>query len=303
MRFCTAASGRRRRAAAATAVAVAMLGGATACGSETGSGPDQQLTPAQAVSRAAETTTGLTSLRYRVAGTVPEHGRIRAEASMAVDPTVMRMKITGLGDAADKPVEIRFVGGALYTQADTKVLGDTSGRHWAKAEPAVWGSGTADNRSYGVLPRQLEGSPLVQSTILAGARKVRETGTETVDGTRTTHYAGEVTSKGLRKAQFAAGDKKTRELRMNGLDQFLGLGLRSGSELTVDLWIDGDGRAKRFRLRGDTRALDAKGRQVDTGPLDLTFTFLDADPSVDVEPPAADDTLDLAELVGGPPQP
>ncbi|WP_236579978.1 hypothetical protein [Streptomyces sp. HM190] len=296
MGFSTGGSTRRRSATGA-AVAVAMLGGATACGSESGTAPDPKLTPAQAVSRAAETTTGLTSLRYRVTGTVPQHGRIRAEASMGVDPSVMRMKITGLGDVADKPVEIRFVGGALYTRADTKALGDTRGRHWAKAEPAVWGSGTADNRSYGVLPRQLEGSPLVQSTILAGAPKVRETGTETVDGSRTTHYAGEVTSKGLRKAQAAAGDQKTRELRMNGLDQLLGLSLRSGSELAMDLWVDGDGRAKRFRLRGDTRGLDGKGREVDTGPLDLTFTFLEADPSVDVEPPAADDTVDIGALV------
>ncbi|MCL6735635.1 hypothetical protein [Streptomyces neyagawaensis] len=297
MRLRTAGSGRRRRAAAAAVVAAALLGGTSGCGTESDTADAAKLTPAQAVSRAAETTTGLTSLRYRVTGTVPEHGRIRAEASMGVDPTVMRMKITGLGDAADKPVEIRFVDGALYTQADTKVLGDTSGRHWAKAAPAVWGSGPADNRSYGVLPRQLEGSPLVQSTILAGARKVRKAGTETVDGTRTTHYAGEVTSKGLRKAQTAARDRKTRELRMNGLDQFLGLSLRSGSELAMDLWVDGDGRAKRFRLRGDTRGLDAKGRDVDTGPLDLTFTFLEADASVGVEPPAADDTVDIGELV------
>ncbi|MEU6807188.1 hypothetical protein [Streptomyces neyagawaensis] len=303
MRFRTAGSGRRRRAAAAAVVAAALLGGLSGCGTESDTADAAKLTPSQAVSRAAETTTGLTSLRYRVTGTVPEHGRIRAEASMGVDPSVMRMKITGIGATTDKPVEIRFVGGALYAQADTKVLGDTTGKHWTKAAPAVWGSGTADNRSYGVLPRQLEGSPLVQSTILAGARKVRETGTETVDGTRTVHYAGEVTSKGLRKAQTAARDKKTRELRMNGLDQFLGLSLRSGSELAMDLWIDGDGRAKRFRLRGDTRGLDAKGREVDTGPLDLTFTFLDVEPSVDIEPPAADDTLDLAELVGGAPKP
>ncbi|WP_234044753.1 hypothetical protein [Streptomyces adelaidensis] len=290
MRFATHGSPRRHRAVG-IAVAAAMLGGGV-----TGCGAEENLTPGEAVARATEKAADVTSLRYRVTGTLPEHGKVRAEASMGVRPSVMSMELTGLGDTEDRPVEIRFVGGAMYVQGDTSVLGDTDGKRWIEAGPAVWGSGTADNQSYGVVPRQMQGSPLLQSMILSGADDVKKTGTETVDGTGTTHYRGTVTTKELRTAQGAAKDKETRERLTTGLDQLLGLGLRFGSALTMDLWVDGDDRAKQFRMRGKTSSLNGKGRTVDTGPLDMTVTFLDVDPSVTVEPPAADDTVDAGAL-------
>ncbi|MFJ7049237.1 hypothetical protein ACIQVC_38365 [Streptomyces sp. NPDC101112] len=299
MRFSTVGSVRRRRAAAATVAAAAMLGCTSGCGTASDTAAEVDLTPAQSVSRAARTTLGLTSLRYRVTGTLPGHGKVRAEASMGVRPSVMRMKITGLGATEGKPLQIRFAGGAMYTEGDTAALGDAGGKRWLKAEPAVWGRGSAYNQTYRVVPRQLEGSPLVQSTILSGAEDIREAGSGTVDGTPTTHYRGEVTGKGLRAYQSAAKGKKAHKLRTDCFDQFMALGLKVGSALTMDLWVDEDGRAKQFRMRGRTNALDGKGRWVDTGPLDMTVTFLDANPSVTVEPPAADDTVDLAELADG----
>ena len=297
MRLAARGSVRRRRAVGIAAVA-ALLGGATACGTEAEAEAAPR-TPAEAVARAAGRTAEVESLRYRVTGTLPEHGKVRAEASMRVKPSVMGMELTGLGDGEDKPVEIRFVDGAMYTEGDTTVLGDTDGKRWIKAEPASWGGLSPDNGSFGVLPRQLEGSPLVQSTIMIAAKDVEEVGTESVEGTPTIHYRGKVTGKGVRDAQGAARDKKTRELRPRVRDQFLSLRLRVGSTLAMDLWVDEDGRAKQFRLRGQTSALDSEGRWVDTGPLDLTYTFLDVDRPVTVETPAADDTVDLAELVDG----
>ncbi|WP_328837446.1 hypothetical protein [Streptomyces europaeiscabiei] len=259
----------RRRGAVGIAVVAALLGGATACGTEAegSAGAKPNATP--------------------------------AEATMAVKPSVMGMELTGLGDGEDKPVEIRFVDGAMYTEGDTTVLGYTDGKRWIKAEPASWGGLSVDNRSYGVLPRQLEGSPLVQSTILTGAKDVEEAGTESVEGTATVHYRGTVTNQGLKDARSAAEDKETRELRTHSRDQFMSLRLRVGSTLTMDLWVDEDGRAKQFRLRGQTSALDGEGRWADTGPLDLTYTFLDVDRPVTVETPAAEDTVDLAESVDG----
>ncbi|MDX3130380.1 hypothetical protein PV367_11355 [Streptomyces europaeiscabiei] len=291
----------RRRGAVGIAVVAALLGGATACGTEAegAAGAKPNATPAEAVARAAAKTADISSLRYRVTGTLPEEGKVRAEASMEVKPSVMGMKLTGLGDGEDKLVEIRFVDGAMYTEGDTTVLGDTDGKRWIKAEPASWGGLSVDNRSYGVLPRQLEGSPLVQSTILTGAKDVEEAGTESVEGTATIHYRGTVTNQGVKDAQSAAKDKETWELRTHSRDQFMSLRLRVGSTLTMDLWVDEDGRAKQFRLRGRTSALDGEGRWADTGPLDLTYTFLDVDRPVTVETPAAEDTVDLAESADG----
>ncbi|MDX3842689.1 LolA-like protein [Streptomyces europaeiscabiei] len=292
MRFAAHGSVRRRRAVG-IAVVAALLGGATACGTESEAGA-QSLTPAEAVARAAEWTTDVESLRYRATGTLPEHGKVRAEASMTVRPSAMGMELTGLGEREDKPVEVRYADGVIYAEGDAAAIGASADKKWLSAEPAVWGRGAADNNTYRVLPSPLEVSPLPQSTLLTGSKDVREVGTETVDGSGTTHYRGTVTTKGLQDAQSAAGDKATRKLRTDSLDQFYALGV--DGTLTVDLWVDGDGHAKRYRVQGETYVLK-EGRMVDGGPLDLTVTLLEIDPSVTVETPAAEDTVDIGELV------
>ncbi|MFE7759964.1 hypothetical protein [Streptomyces sp. NPDC057438] len=308
MRLAGHGSVRRHRGGAGIAVAAALLGGATACGStEAGAGADTKPrttaeaetkpgTPAEAVARAAERTTDIASLRYRVTGILPEHGKIRAEAAMTTRPTAMRMDLTGWGPTEDKALEVRFTDGVIYAEGDTAAIGAPADKKWLSAGPAVWGRGAAENNTYRVLPGPLEASPLAQSTLLTGAKKVGEVGAETVEGSGTTHYRGTVTTKSLRAARTAARDKATRELRTSSLDQFMMLGIEE--TLTVDLWVDDDGRAKRYRLRGETYALQ-DGRMVDGGPLDLTVTLLDVDRPVTVEPPAAEDTVDLAERVDG----
>ncbi|WEH15873.1 hypothetical protein [Streptomyces sp. VNUA24] len=296
----------RRHRAVGIAVVAALLGAATACGAEpgaeTGTKPKtpaeaetKPATPAEAVARAAERTTDIASLRYRVTGTLPEHGKIRAEAAMTARPTAMRMDLTGWGPTEGKALEVRFADGVIYAEGDTAAVGAPD-KQWISAGPAVWGRGGADNNTYRVLPAPLEASPLAQSTLLTGASKVAEVGAETVEGGGATHYRGTVTFKSLRAAQAAAKDKATRELRTTSLDQFMMLGIEK--TLTVDLWVGGDGRAERYRLRGETRVLK-EGRMVDGGPLDLTVTLLDVGRPVTVETPPAEDTVDLAERVDG----
>ncbi len=57
--------------------------------------------------------------------------------------------------------------------------------------------------------------------------------------------------------------------------------------ITMDMWVDGEKHAKRFRMRGEG----------DKGPLDMTVTFLDLNRPVTVTAPPAKDTTDLAELM------
>ncbi|MFF9776832.1 hypothetical protein ACF1HJ_24630 [Streptomyces sp. NPDC013978] len=297
MRFAAhgSAGSVHRRRAVGIAVVAALLGGATACGTEAAAEATPR-TPAEAVARAAERTTEVASLRYRVTGTLPEHGKMRVEAAMTARPTAMRMDVTGLGASEGEPMDLRFADGVLYAEGDPAAIGAPADKEWISVGPAVWGRGGAENNTYRVLPTVLEASPLAQSTLLTGAKKVREVGTGTVDGSGTTHYRGTVTWDGLRDAQAAARDKATRKLRTTSLDQFMMLDIEE--TLTMDLWVDDDGRAKRYRLRGETEALK-DGRMVDTGPLDLTVTLLDFDRPVTVETPPAEDTVDLAERVDG----
>uniref|UniRef100_UPI0031D24EC0 hypothetical protein n=1 Tax=Streptomyces hawaiiensis TaxID=67305 RepID=UPI0031D24EC0 len=284
------------------AFAAVLLGGGTVgCGggSPSGSahaGPSGEK-PETIVAKAAENAERIKSLHYRVTGTVPEKGRLKAEASMRREPAAMRMTMNAAGQGADGRMEIRFVDEVMYVGGSAIDSGKLRGKSWFSADPAVWGRGAVDNESYRVLPTQLEGNPAAQSTILTAAKGVRRIGTETIDGTRATHFKGTVTGRGIRAARDAAPNKAARERQINNLDQFMML--RIDDTLTVDLWIGDDGRTKQFRMRGDARATrgGTDGRPlefVDGDPLDLTFTFLDVDQPVTVEAPPSEDTADLA---------
>ncbi|RPK75250.1 hypothetical protein EES45_25220 [Streptomyces sp. ADI97-07] len=315
MSVCRSAS---RRVASAALGVVLLGGGAGACGTGTGSGSGGStktaapvLTAAEAVAKAAEDSAGITSLRYRIAGSVPDRGRLTVEAAMNTAPLAMSMELTTADQRAKGPLNVRFADKTLYVGGSAleiqKLRGvanldakELNGRSWLRIKPAGWGLFSVDSQSYGVLPRQVEGSPIVQSTLLTGSKNAKRVGTETIDGARTTHYRGTVTSDGLRAAQRAATDKATRERQTYSLDQFGAL--RFAKNLVMDLWIDDGGRARQFRMRGATHAahFNADGvllEPVAGDPIDLTVTFLRINEPVTVSTPSAGNTVDLGTLL------
>lgn len=285
---------------------VLLTGGTVACGegaaSDSASANEEspEVTPVKAVAKAAASAGHITSLHYRVTGTVPEWGRLNAEASMHTAPMTMDMTMNATdGRYGGSRLEIRFVDGAMYVHRDGVDSGKLKGASWLRAEPGTWGSDLFDNKSYGLLPRQLEGNPVVQSAMLTASKDVRRVGTETIDGVPATHYRGTVTSKGVRAARDAAPDKAARERQIDSLGQFSAM--RLDGTLTMDLWVGDDNRTKRFRMRSDTYAskggtVDQPLEIIDGEPLDMTVTFLDVNEPVTVEAPPADDTADLGDL-------
>nr|WP_079252625.1 hypothetical protein [Streptomyces sp. M1013] len=262
------------------------------------------MTPVAAVAKAASDAERITSLHYRVTGTVPEWGRVKAEASMRTAPMTMGMEMNATGRYGGSRLEVLFVDGAMYVHGEAVETERLKGASWFSAEPAAWGLDLTGNNSYGVLPRQLEGNPVVQSMMLTASKDVRRIATETVDGARTTHYKGTVTSDGLKAARDAAVGVAARERQINSLGQFWAMRLKG--TLTVDLWIGDDNRTKQFRMRSDTFAskggtTDQPLEIVDGDPLDMTVTFLDVDQPVAVETPPSEDTVDLATLTDGVP--
>ncbi|MFF5158810.1 hypothetical protein ACFY3N_21760 [Streptomyces sp. NPDC000348] len=248
------------------------------------------------MAKAAANSEDIRSLHYRITGTVPEKGRLEAEASMSTEPPAMRMQMrtSAAGQDGGGRLEVRFVDEVMYVGGGAVGSGKPDGKRWFRASPAAWGRGAVDNESHGVLPRQIEGSPLVQSTLLTGSKDLAMIGTETVDGTRTRHYKGTVTGGGLLAARRGAVDEATRERLIEGLDQFMGLGV--SDTLTMDLWIDGDDHAKQFRMRSEP----AEGQAgTGGGPLDLTVTFLAVDRPVSIETPPAEETTALAGGAAG----
>lgn len=262
---------------------VLLAGGSVACGGGAKTGAavadPPEVTPAAAVAKAAKKSEDIASLHYRISGTVPGKGRLEAEASMNTQPLAMSMKMTAAADqGGNGQLEIRFVDKVMYVGGSAVRPEKLNGKSWLSAAPAMWGRGGVDNQSYGVLPSQLQASPLSQSTLLTGSKDLRLIGTETVDGAKTTHYKGTVNSKGLIRER---------------LDQFMQLEV--SDPLTMDLWIDSADRTKQFRVRAEHN--DGTVGTGD-GPLDLTITFLDINQPVTIKAPPTKDTAPLAATRG-----
>ncbi|WP_338782526.1 DUF1396 domain-containing protein [Streptomyces sp. DG1A-41] len=266
-----------------TSIPVAGLGalllaaGAVGCGSE----QSPEMTPAAAVAKAAKNTEDITSLRYRMSGTVPESGRVKGEASMRLKPTIaMSMKMTAPEQGATEAMEIRLVDKAMYIGGGAEMAKEMDGKTWMKFD--LSGSDAGKELDQLGSANQAEQNPAAESTFLTGAKDVKKVGSEKVEGVDTTHYTGTVTLKDLR-ASLKDGKADTREQREKSIKQYEKLGV---DKLTMDMWVDGDDHTKQFRMKGEA----------DKGPLDMTITFLDYNKPVNVTAPPAKDVADLADL-------
>jgi hypothetical protein len=236
------------------------------------------------VAKAAKNTERITSLHYRMTGTVPGEGRIHGEGRMGMQPLAVDMKMTSEDKAADGPVEIRFVGNAMYIGAGAEAAKEMDGKSWIKFDLAAMGMDKELNtQQFGA--GQAGQNPVQESTFLTSSKHVSKVGTETVDGVRTTHYKGDITLAEMRAfLKKMHLDKDTRERREKSLDQYEKMG---ADTMTMDMWIDGSDHTKQFRMRSDA----------EKGPLDTTITFLDVNKPVTVTAPPAKDTVSLSDMM------
>ncbi|MEU0999426.1 DUF1396 domain-containing protein [Streptomyces tibetensis] len=262
---------------AAGACALLLAVGAVGCGSE----QSPEMTPAAAVAKAAKNTEDITSLQYRLKGTVPESGRVEGEASMRLKPTIaMSMKMTALDQAAGESMEIRLVDKAMYLGGGAEMAKEMDGKRWLKFD--LSGSDAAKDLDKMGSPSQAEQNPAAESTFLTGAKDVKKVGSEKVEGVETTHYTGTVTLADLR-ASLKDGKAQTRKQREKSIKQYEKLGV---DKFTMDMWVDGEDHTKQFRMKGEA----------DKGPMDMTITFLDYNKPVTVTAPPAKDVADLSEM-------
>ncbi|MFF7867287.1 DUF1396 domain-containing protein [Streptomyces qaidamensis] len=257
--------------------ALLLAAGAVGCGSE----ESPEMTPAAAVAKAAKNTEDITSLQYRMKGTVPESGRVEGEASMRLKPTIaMSMKMQAPEQAAGETVEIRLVDKAMYLGGGAEMAKEMDGKRWLKFD--LSGSDAAKDLDKMGSTSQAEQNPAAESTFLTGAKDVKKVGSEKVEGVETTHYTGTVTLAELR-ASLKDSKGETREQREKSIKQYEKLGV---DKLTMDMWVDGEDHTKQFRMKG----------QADKGPMDMTITFLDYNKPVTVKAPPAGEVADLGEM-------
>ncbi|MFF1376956.1 DUF1396 domain-containing protein [Streptomyces sp. NPDC058308] len=273
----------RKRAAGAVLAAALLAGGAVGCGSEKGDEAGEDISPAAAVKKAADKTEDLTSFTFRMKGTVPEDGRVQADAAMSTKPLAMRMKMSAPDQGPEK-MELRFVGGAVYLGGGKEAAKEMDGKSWIKFDASAMGKG-GGKAAGGSVSSQAENNPADQSTLLTGSKDLKKVGDESVGGVKTTRYTGTVTLDRMRELGKDE-DAATKKRREKSIKQYEDMGVE---KLTMDLWVDGEDHTKQFRARG-------KG---DKGPLDMTITFLDYNKPVNVEAPPKNLVMDLAKEMKG----
>jgi len=270
-----------------------------ACGGDEGGGDGanavSESAPAQervAAAAAATTDAGTSKLSFSAAVTVPSEGKAeeaRLTGEGEFDYEARRGRLTyDLGQlleaegqaSADGEAEVVFDRSVLYLRFPTLARVLPRGKEWVRLDLEKLGA------MQGVDLTQLSQLNQNPSQLLdylrATSSEIEEVGEEDVRGDPTTHYRARID---LDKVPEQVPEDARAAVRasIDALQRQLG-----SSTLPVDVWIDDDGRVRRFQ-----QAISAQGSDVE-----LTVELYDFGTDVDVSAPPERETVNLAELLG-----
>ncbi|MGX1760620.1 hypothetical protein ACWIG5_27525 [Streptomyces lydicus] len=266
----------RLAGAALTGAVLCSTAACTASGDRPAASGSINAAPVAAVQKAVDKGARLNSVSYRLSGRVPGQGTIDGKVSFSMRPRAIDMRMKASGGKEEGEFSMRLVGDAVYLGGAGKATAALDGKHWIKF--AMKNKGAS---ALGGMEQQADQDPAAQASLLPQSDDVKKVGEETVDGVRTSHYAGVVevaellNKPGIKTALGAERRKKV-------IEQYQQLGV---SKLTLDMWVGPGDRTVKFRERA----------QAAQGPLDMTIRFFDVNKPVKVQAPPASDTVDLEQ--------
>lgn len=201
----------------------------------------------------------------------------------------LALDLQPLGLAGSGSTEVLLDGDVVYLELGGALPG-LGKRPWVRIDLGKLKKGQGDGIE---ALRQLRANdPRAVINELRGARgDAEKLGTEAVRGTDTTHYR---TTVDLDKA----ADASPAGIRDDLAEVERQLGTR---QLKVEAWLDADGRLRRLRYTINLADLDeaAPAKGSGTGTVVATLELFDFGADVAVSAPPADQTTDMAELLGG----
>jgi hypothetical protein len=256
----------------------------TGCGKETVS--------VETVARAATATNNSDGFKVAIDGKidVPQLGKeLPLKGSGVIDPKRRRGRLVidasafTPGAPGSAKVEQVFDGLVIYMKMPL-LAQQLGGREWIKLDLGKAGQqlglSLSQSRQVGSDPRQL----LDQLKGVSG--EVEKVGTDTVRGTKTTHYKAEID---LRKYVDRLPEQQ-REAARKAVDTLVEA--NGGATYPIDVWIGDDQLVRRTRI---AYSLKVPGQE-EKSSFEVTIDFYDFGTPVDAKPPPADQVQDLSEL-------
>jgi LppX_LprAFG lipoprotein len=255
---------------------------------------DPDASPQEKVAAAAEATTGSGSSKLSFSATVqvPAEGgtqdvQFTGEGEFDYEGRRGRLTydLTELLEAqgqegADGEAEIVFDGTVFYMRFPTLESSLPEGKTWVRFDLQEIGEQEGIDLSQ---LSQLNQDPAQMLDYLrATSSEIEEVGQEEVRGDQTTHYRATID---LDKVPDQAPEDQREGVRasIEALKEQLGT-----STMPVEVWIDEDGRLRRF-----TQSVPSPG-----GDVEVTMELYDFGTDVEIDTPPEDETVDFIELLG-----
>ncbi|WP_433464760.1 hypothetical protein [Spirillospora sp. CA-128828] len=275
-------------AAGGTAVGAALLlSGCNGDGSEnTG---NMKLSANQALLKASEKTgkTDTFKADLTVTGTGDGGGKVHANGQFRLRPSLQfsakldEFSQNGQSVPGAKGQAI-FKDNVLYAKVPQLAQFVSGGKPWVRIDVNQVAQKTGfDVQS--LVSQVQKVDPAEQTKMFTGSKDARRVGAETVDGVKTTHYAGTVTvDDALNRLDPQAREKVQKWLPKD----------RGNGKINFDLWTDGDNLPRKLVSK-------ATGSQGENGTV--TVLYSDYGKSFGVNPPPSDQVgqLSLGQLLGG----
>ncbi|CNE66378.1 Uncharacterised protein [Mycobacterium tuberculosis] len=216
-----------------------------------------------------------------------ESGRIHADGQFQLRPTLQfsakldEFSRNGQTVPGAKGQAV-FTGNVLYAKVPQLAQFVSGGKPWVKIDVNQVSQRTGFDVQ-GLVDQVQKVDPAEQTKMFTGSKDARRVGTDSIDGVRTTHYAGTVTiDDALKRLDAQAREKVSRWLPKD----------RANGKINFDLWTDGDNLPRKIVSK-------AHGAQGETGSV--TVLYSDYGDSFTVNPPPADQVgrLTIGSLLGG----